>query len=187
METWKVIESKIIADCRVFDVREDLSENSVTGKKATFYVIENPDWINVIPITKDGQVVLIEQYRQGTQSVTLEIPGGMVDDGESADECARRELLEETGYTADKLVFMGRSQPNPAIQNNWIYHFAAFGCAKTGETNFDEHESINTRLAALDDIPQLIENEEITHSLVLAAFQRFEALGKSKTDHIYES
>ncbi len=187
IEKWNVIESKRIADCRVFKVREDLSENASTGKRASFYIVENPDWINVIPVTKHGQVVLIEQYRHGAQCVTLEIPRGMVDRGETPDACARRELLEETGYRADRVVYLGRSLPNPAIQTNWIYHFAALGCENTGVTNFDEHESIQTRLVKLDDIAKLIENEEITHSLVIAGFQRFESWSNSASDHIYES
>lgn len=187
METWKVIESKQLADCRVFKVREDRSENSATGKKASFFVVENPDWINIIPVTKDGRVVLIEQFRHGTKSVTLEIPGGMVDEPESPDNCARRELLEETGYEADKVVYLGRSHPNPAIQSNWIYHFAGLGCTDTGVTKFDQHESIQTRLVELNEIQELIENEEITHSLVIAGFQRFDTWKKTTSDHIYES
>lgn len=171
VETWNVLQSKEIADCRVFKVREDVSQNG--DKTASFFVIENPDWVNVIAVTKNSEVVLIEQFRHGIGEVILEIPGGMMDDGENAETAARRELLEETGYSAKEFVFLGRSRPNPAIQNNWLYHFAAVDAEKTEDIEFDEHESCVTGLFSLGEIPELIKSGKITHSLVLAAFQYF--------------
>lgn len=183
MEIWKKLESKEIADCKVFKVRENLSENS--DKTAKFYVIENPDWVNVIALTKDEKVVLIEQFRHGTEEITLEIPGGMVDDAEDASKCAERELLEETGFVAKMMIYLGKSRPNPAIQTNWIYHYLAKDCEQIENTKFDEHEDIGTKLVDLNEIESLIESEKITHSLVLAGFYRFEKyLNKQK---IYES
>jgi len=95
---WRRGRSEQVADCRVFNVRRDFSADPRDGRVHDFYVIEAPDWINVIPLTDDGRVVLIEQYRHGTGEVSLEIPGGMVDEGESPQDAAARELLEETGY-----------------------------------------------------------------------------------------
>lgn len=187
LDVWKKKKTRQLADCRVFSVREDISESQNTGKSASFYVVENPDWVNIIPVTNSGQVVLIEQFRHGIERVTLEIPGGMIDKGEAPDACARRELKEETGYTAGKIVSLGRSHPNPAIQNNWIYHFAALDCEKTDVQAFDEHESISIRLAGLDDIGDLIETGEITHSLVITGFHRFDAYNRRQPGHIYES
>ncbi len=170
-ETWERIESKEIADCAVFKVRENLMQNG--DKTGKFYVIENPDWVNIVALTKDFNVVLIEQFRQGIEEVILEIPGGMIDGDESPETAGRRELLEETGYSAEEFVFLGKSRPNPAIQNNWIYHFAAINAEKTEEVAFDEHESVVTKLCPVMRIPNLIQTGEITHSLVLAAFQYF--------------
>lgn len=170
-EIWERIESKEIADCRVFKVRENLMQNG--DKTSNFYVIENPDWVNIVALTTDYNVVLIEQFRQGIEEVILEIPGGMIDGDESPETAARRELLEETGYSAEEFVFLGKSRPNPAIQNNWIYHFAAINAEKTEEVAFDEHESVITKLCPVMRIPNLIQTGEITHSLVLAAFQYF--------------
>ena len=171
VEIWETVRSKEIADCRVFKVREDLANNG--DKTGKFYVIESPDWVNVVAVTKASEVVLIEQFRHGTGEVILEIPGGMIDDGEKAEAAARRELLEETGYSAKEFVFLGKSRPNPAIQNNWLYHFAAIDAEKTEDIKFDEHESLVTRLYPVEAIPSLIESGEITHSLVLAAFHYF--------------
>ncbi len=172
-DTWKRIESKKIADCRVFNVREDISTRETDGKRSSFFIVENPDWVNVIALTKYGEVVLIEQFRHGAQETILEIPGGMIDENEKPETAARRELLEETGFSANEFVYLGKSQPNPAIQNNWIFHFLALDCEKGSETRFDEHESIVAKLVGLDEIPRLIETEKITHSLVLAAFYKF--------------
>lgn len=167
--TWERLESKQIADCRVFRVREDISRRS-DGVSGTFYVLENPDWVNIIAVTKEGQVVLIEQFRHGTESVILEIPGGMVDENESPEGAAKRELLEETGYSSKNWVLLGRSHPNPAIQNNSVYHYLALDCEKFAEVSFDEHENIVSKLMPLANVPKLISHGKITHSLVVAAF-----------------
>ncbi len=169
-EIWKKKSSRQIADCRVFKVREDFCESDSDHKESTFFVVENPDWVNIIGLTKDKKVILIEQFRHGAEEIILEIPGGMIDDGEDAETAAKRELLEETGYSSEKFVYLGKSRPNPAIQDNLIYHFLALDCEKTGETNFDENESVVTKLFSFDEIPALIKDEKITHSLVITAF-----------------
>ena len=178
-DQWKRIESEEIADCRVFKVRKELSRNLNTGKSASFFTTENPDWINVIPVTEKDEVVLIQQYRHGTQENTLEIPGGMIDNNEAPIDAAKRELLEETGFVAQTLIELGRSRPNPAIQDNWVYHFLATDCKQIGKTSFDEHESIVAKLVPIERIPMLIKNGEIVHSLVLAAFYSFSLKGRS--------
>jgi len=170
IEIWMRKFSEEIADCRVFKVREDFCERESDGAKHTFFVVECPDWVNVIALTKENKVVLIEQYRQGIQQITLEIPGGMIDKDEDAKAAAARELLEETGYDSNELILLGKSCPNPAIQNNWMYHYLALGCEKTHDTAFDEHESLRTKVVSLPDVQQLIASGEITHSMVIAAF-----------------
>jgi 8-oxo-dGTP pyrophosphatase MutT (NUDIX family) len=144
------------------------------GAEHSFFIIECPDWVNVIALTPQKEVVLIEQYRQGSEEVILEIPGGMIDAGEEPENAARRELAEETGYESKEFVYLGKSRPNPAINNNWIYHFLALNCEKTRATAFDEHESLLTRLTPLGEISQLIKNEQITHSLAVAAFYKMD-------------
>jgi len=170
VEIWKRQSSEAIADCRVFRVREDFCERDSDGAKHSFFVIEAPDWVNVIALTKEKKVVLIEQYRQGSEEIVLEIPGGMIDSGEQTMDAARRELLEETGYESNEFVYLGKSRPNPAIQNNWMHHYLALDCEKTQETAFDEHESLLTKLAPLSEIGNLIESGAITHSLAIAGF-----------------
>ncbi len=172
-EIWKKKSSKNIADCRVFKIREDFSERGSDKKESSFFVIESPDWVNVIAVTKDEQVVLIEQFRHGLAETILEIPGGLIDNGEEPEAAAKRELLEETGYSSENFIFLGKSHPNPAIQNNTVYFFLAADCEKTGETSFDEHESVLTKIVSLEEAKNLIANGIITHSLVIAAFYYF--------------
>ena len=170
IHTWKRVRSEPVADCKVFKVRRDYSVNSETGKEFPFYCIENSAWVNVIPVTKSGEVVLIEQYRHGIEEITLEIPGGLVDGDEDIKFAANRELLEETGYSPRETIYLGKSRPNPAIQDNWVYHYLAIDCKKTHEPEFDSTESVATKLVPFEAVKNLIADGKITHSLVIAAF-----------------
>lgn len=167
---WRRERSERLADCRVFKVRRDHSADPRDGRVHDFYVIEAPDWVNVIPLTDDGRVVLIEQYRHGTGEVSLEIPGGMVDEGESPRDAAARELFEETGYEAGEVSLLGRTRPNPAIQDNWIHTFVARGVGHRGEPSDTGTEQTVVRLVPLERIPALIAEGKITHSLVVVGF-----------------
>ncbi len=180
VESWIQIDSEEVADCKVFRVRRDLCRRSTGGSEHNFYVIENPDWVNVVALTKDRMALVIEQFRHGTREVTLEFPGGMVDANEDPAVAAARELLEETGYSPGELISLGKSRPNPAIQNNWLHHFLALDCEKTHEVEFDETESVITKLLPIREIERLISAEEITHSAVVVAFHKFTVFLKQR-------
>lgn len=179
-DTWKRIESDEVADCRVFKVRRDICRRDRDDREANFFVVENPDWVNIIALTKDESVVMIEQFRHGTEEIILEIPGGMVDADEDIAMAAARELVEETGYAPREMINLGKSRPNPAIQNNTIHHFLALDCEKTDETKFDEHESVAAKLISRAEIPDLIADGVITHSLVVTAFYYFSLYNQRK-------
>jgi 8-oxo-dGTP pyrophosphatase MutT (NUDIX family) len=167
---WTLLKSTQHSEHRIMRVRHDHYRFEPTGAERDFVVLEFADWVNIIPITDDGQVVLIRQYRHGISANTWEVPGGVVDRGEEPLAAAARELREETGYAAGKIKLLGRVSPNPAIQGNWSYSYLAEGCRLVGPANLDPFENIEVKLFSLDDIPALIKREEICHSLVINAF-----------------
>jgi 8-oxo-dGTP pyrophosphatase MutT (NUDIX family) len=167
---WRRRSSEIVADCRVFRVRRDRSQSPDGRSEHDFFVLEAGDWINVIPVTDDDEVIMIEQYRHGSEDVTLEIPGGMVDEGESPREAAARELLEETGYSSGEIVALGRVRPNPAIHNNWLHTFLARRAEFAQAPKFDTTEHCAVRRVPLARVPALIADGTITHALVVVGF-----------------
>ena len=167
---WPLLSSRALGDFKVFSVRGDRTRSPRSGKPHDFFVIECSDWANVIALTDSREVVLVRQFRAGTRSITLEIPGGSVEPGESAARAVRRELREETGYASRAWKRIGVVNPNPAIQGNRCFTYLATGCRKVGDLMPDEGEDLAVELVPLRRIPGLIRKGRITHSLVIAAF-----------------
>jgi ADP-ribose pyrophosphatase len=170
---WEVISSRRDKSYRVFSLRTDRARSPRTGRAHQFFIIESPSWINVIPLTRQNEVVMVRQYRHGIRDVTLEIPGGLVETNETPEAAAERELWEETGYKVSELILLGSVHPNSAIQNNLCYTFLAKDVFYAGTRQQDEKEDIEVLLRPLAEIPRLIREGKITHSLVLAAFYRY--------------
>lgn len=170
---WTTINRELVADCRVFTVHKLISQRTTEGISEThdFFVFKPADWVNVIAVTPDHQVVLIEQYRHGIEQVTLEIPGGMIDEEDGGSMVAgRRELLEETGCVGDDLIFLGRNHPNPAIQSNICDTYLSLNVKQICVPRFEGTEEVAIRLVPIKDIPRLIKSGNITHALVIVAF-----------------
>jgi 8-oxo-dGTP pyrophosphatase MutT (NUDIX family) len=165
-----VLASEPRADYRVFSVSALECERDEGGAPHTFFRIDSVDWANVIPVTTSGELVMIRQFRHGAAKVTLEIPGGMVDPGESPADAAARELLEETGYRAGRIVALGSVSPNPALFGNRLHSFLAEGCEKVADVANDHAEETVVELVARADVRRLLAQGAIDHALVMAAF-----------------
>ena len=173
LKPWRVISSQFNESYSIFKIRTDQAISPRTNKAHDFYILESKDWVNVIPITPQKEVVLVLQYRHGSRAISLEIPGGILEKKDSPEEAAQRELREETGYAASDIILLGDVHPNPAFLNNRCYTFVAKDVYIVGKQEQDEKEDIEVLLKPLDEIPRLIREGEITNSLVLAAFYRF--------------
>ena len=138
-------------------------------------ILELSDWVNIVALTPENKVVMIRQYRHGTKETGLEIPGGVVEgDDASMAVAARRELVEETGYEPEEMVFLGKVAPNPALQDNWCHSFLARGARPVREQALDAGEDIEVVEVGLEEISALIASGQINHGLVVVAFYFFE-------------
>ena len=159
---WTFLRSHDVTDHHIFRLRHDLYRFEPSGQEQDFIVIDTISWVNVVPVTTEGNVVLIRQFRHGIQDVTMEIPGGMMNEGETPEAAAERELREETGYVAERIRLLARVLPNPAVQNNFLYLFVAEGCRNRARRSLTL-SSASTLERPVDAIPEMIRNGEIAH------------------------
>ena len=170
IKNWNKVSSKFLIENKIFKLREDRVISPKKESEHPVWVIDTPDWVNIIPITKENEVILINQHRFGTEKLCLEVPGGMVDEGEKPMDAAIRELSEETGYTSSKVIEIGRVEPNPALMSNHTYSYLALDASQTEEQKLDGMEDIEILKKPIDEIPLLIEQGDIEHALVICAF-----------------
>lgn len=161
---WQTERSEEVVDCRIFKVRHDYSRVPNTSRTGNFYVLESPDWVNILPITPDGQVLFVAQYRHGTNQVSLETPGGLIEAGETPEEAAARELCEETGYTARSFRVLGTTDANPAFMTNRFTAVLAEDAVLTDQTAWDEHEELAPRLVPLAELPLLLQRGDVRNT-----------------------
>ena len=170
LRPWPLLASKVLNAFPIYTLRQDRRRSPRTGKEHDFLVLDSRDWINVVPVTPEGTLVLIRQFRHGTAPMVWEIPGGMIDEeDENPEEAARRELLEETGYVPEEMVFLGAVHPNPAIQNNRCHTFLARNARPHQSQRLDGSEDIEVREASWREVSRMVDQGEISHSLVLMA------------------
>lgn len=171
---WRVLREEHLQHCRVFDVHVATMQSPQTGSAHPFYRIESPAWVNVVALTQDDQFVMVRQFRQGSRVVTLEIPGGLVDPGETPEEAAARELIEETGYRAGRLASLGSLNPNPALFGNRCHMQVALDCALAGSIQNSATEQTQVELIPRAQLPELLRAGAIDHALVVAALYAYE-------------
>jgi len=169
-----VLATEFLQDCAVFSVSRTLSKSPRTGESHPFYRIDAGDWVNIIPLTPSGEVVMIRQFRHGSGDFTIETPGGMVDPGETPAEAAARELLEETGYRAAEIRALGGVNPNPALFGNTLHAFVGLGAERVAEVRNESTEETHVELVAPGDLTRLVKEGTVNHALVIAALHLLE-------------
>jgi ADP-ribose pyrophosphatase len=166
---WNHLETEVLQDCQIFRVSRTLAASPRTGRSHPFHRIDSADWVNIVPLTPGGDVVLVRQYRHGSREVTLEIPGGMVDPGESPLQAAARELLEETGYRAASVEPIGVANPNPALFGNRIHVFLGRDAVPVAEIRCDGTEETAVEVLTRPELRRIARRGGVSHALVLAA------------------
>jgi ADP-ribose pyrophosphatase len=169
---WSKLAERSTRDFHIFKTHTFDAADPRNGKAHVRTVIEAPDWVNVVALTRGPvaeQVVLVRQFRFGVWAPTLEIPGGMVDEGEDPSTAAARELEEETGYRPGSLERIGLSHPNPALFGNRLHSYLARECVRVHDGHQDDGEDIEVELVTREQLKSLVFEGAITHSLVLAA------------------
>jgi len=175
IEPWRAISSRPLGDFRVFSVREERRVSPRTGAILDFFILDAANWVNVIALTPDGQMVLIEQYRHGSNTVELEIPGGVMDPADvSPVATGCRELEEETGFVGEDPQIVGQVFPNPAIMSNTCFTVLVRNCRQVKAVKLDQGEDLATRLVPAAQVPELVASGRIRHSLIVAALYQFD-------------
>jgi 8-oxo-dGTP pyrophosphatase MutT (NUDIX family) len=170
---WRQLRREAVGSFRVLDVVRVELEDAAGQPRGDAFTLRCRDWCNVVAVTPDDEIVLVWQYRFGTDALSLEIPGGVVDAGEDPREAARRELFEETGYSAEAFEPLLVVEPNPAFQNNRCFTFVARGARPTGTTRFDAMEELETTLLPVARLPDLLDSGQISHALVQGPLEAF--------------
>lgn len=175
IQPWPILGSTPLGDFKVFSLRKELKRSPRTGREHEFFILDSVDWVNVVALTPDNQIVLVEQFRHGSETVELEIPGGIMDKpDESPVATAIRELREETGYEGENARVIGQVLSNAAIQSNRCHTVLIENCRLVHPVEFDHGEDIATKLVPADSIPELVATGRIRHCIVVAALHYFE-------------
>ncbi|MBL7710313.1 MAG: NUDIX hydrolase [Chitinophagaceae bacterium] len=177
---WKILSSEYLFKDLWFTVRKDRCETPMGKIIDPYYVYEFPTWVAAVPVTEDGRIVMVRQYRHALGEVCIEIPGGCVDDTDkNPQEAIARELLEETGYSFSSYDYLGKISANPSSNNNLLHMFLARGGKKVAEQKLDANEEIEVVYLTIDELKQLLKENKIIQAMhVSCILYALEKMGK---------
>ncbi len=178
MEKWKVLDSKYIIQRPWATLRVDRLEMPNGNIKEEYYVLEYPKWVNMVGITKENTILFVKQYRHGAGEILVELPAGVVEDGEDPELAARRELLEETGYAFDSIEYVCKLYANPATSGNPTFTYILQGGVKIQEQELDASEDIEVVEMSIEEAKAFLFDNKIGQALHASAlFYSFKKLG----------
>lgn len=164
--SWKTLSSKHIIKDEWISLRADSCETPAGGKIDPYYVLEYPDWVNVVPVTSDNEIILVKQYRHAVGQSIIEIPGGCVDPGDSGPlEAVQRELFEETGYSSRAFVELCRLNPNPASHTNTVHGFLALDAVLTAGQSLDANEQIEVIKLPIHEVKTMLRKNQFSQAM----------------------
>jgi ADP-ribose pyrophosphatase YjhB (NUDIX family) len=169
VEGLDVLEDRVILKTPIVTIKTGPVTCKRTGIQKDFYLIDFPDWVNIVALTHDRNIVMIKQFRYGSNRMEIEIPGGMVNLNEPPVDAGCRELLEETGYAGSNARIIGKVCPNPAIQSNYCYTILVENAVRITEPKMDDMEDIECFLQSEAEVQRSIASGLIDHGLVLNA------------------
>ena len=170
-QKWKVLEDKVLFETSYFKLRVERCQLPDRRVMPKYYVFDFLDWVNIVPVTPEGNIVALKQYRQAAKDTFLEIPGGSIDpfSQELPQMAAERELLEETGFKGAEVIDLGAQYPNPALQSNRVHTFLAMGCKKVSELCLDPYEDIEVVELSVKEMQRRLCAGEVSHSIMMAS------------------
>ena len=171
---WERLGSEVRHQSRVLDVHGVRYRHPGRGTEKEFVVLQPPEWVNVVAVTPDQQIVLVQQFRFGIDALSLETPGGVMEAGEDPVAAGLRELREETGFGGGRARLLGAVHPNPAIQSNRCHFVWVEGAVRSHELEWDADEEIRVETRPVEEVLALAHRGGITHALVLNALMLFE-------------
>jgi ADP-ribose pyrophosphatase len=181
LKPWRTLRKKALGDFHIFSLRSEEKVSPRTNAPHQFFIIDCVNWVNVVAVTPDNHLVMVEQFRHGSNTVELEIPGGTMDaSDESAIATGVRELQEETGYAGEEPQVIGQVFSNPAIMSNTTYTVLVQNCRVQHQVQLDSGEDLVTRLVPVTDVPDLVREGRIRHSLVVVALFHFDLWQRRK-------
>lgn len=176
MKKWKTIESKYLYETPFGNLRKDSCELPNGNSIDDYYVNEYADWVNAVVITKENQIVLVEQYRHAGKDFFLEVPAGKMEENESSEEAILREVKEETGFTSDtKPILLGEFMVNPATQDNKVISYLIVDAYKALEQDLDRNEEVSVKLINFDELHSMIQEKQITQLFTVSAYYMAES------------
>lgn len=174
LKKWETIGSEHIGNFKVFDLYVKKRVNAKTNKASNFTSLEAPNWVNILAITKNQEIILVEQYRHGIDDFSLELPAGVMELDEDSRSAAERECIEETGYEGEnEAILLGKVRANPAFLNNYCFHYLWENCELKYSQNLDENEDIRVILKPMSEVTKLIKEGKLQHTLTLSALMLY--------------